>query len=295
MKTLSQIGGMIRYEALMQFRRRTLMIIAIFFAVGMIVVNDSMLRNSLGMLVDVAIDGEQLTQTVRYPDGRTETRQTPLTADMPFNRWLADADVAMISNSYALLMGFLPGMIVLTMVCLGLLTETIPLDYRHKVDELLHAAPLSKAVFLAGKVLSVWAGLAIFLTLAAVVITLTAMGYGAVDVGLIARFWFGVALPIAFVASGIAVLLGGLAKTRRTALFIGIAPMPVIVTFGIFLLVRSAMSHLVFTLGGTTVYDSYEAASAGLITSYGDAVQMFVIVLGIVWLAIWGMYRVTKA
>lgn len=295
MQTLSQIGGIIRYEALMQFRRRTLMIIAVFFAVGTIVVNDSMLRNSLGMLVDVSIDGDQLTQTMRYPDGRTETRQTPLTADMPFNRWLADTDVAMISNSYALLMGFLPGMIVLTMVCLALLTETIPLDYRHRVDEVLHAAAISKAVYLAGKVLSVWAGLAIFLTLAAAVITLTAMGYGAVDVGLIARFWFLVALPIAFVASGIAVLLGGLTKTRRAALFIGIAPLPVIITYGIFLLVRSAMSNLVFIMGGTTVYDSYEAASAGLIASYGEVVQIFLLVLGIVWLAVWGVYRITKA
>lgn len=296
MTTLSQIGGMIRYEALMQFRRRTLILIAAFFTVGMIVLNSTLLRSSLGVVIDVNIDGEQVTTITRSPSGELVSETTTIPAGVNFPRWLVDVDVEMVSNTYALLMGFIPGLIVLTMACLAMLTEIIPLDYRFKVDELLQAAPLSKAAYLAGKVLSVWLGLTLGLSFGAVLIVASAwVQFGAVDLWLTARFWVLVILPIAFVASGIAVLIGGLAKTRRAALFIGIAPLPVIVTYGIFLLVRAVMANLIFMSPNAPAYDSYAAASAGLISSYGETVLTFIAVLVAVWIALWGVFRVRAA
>ncbi len=269
--TLAQIGGMIRYEALMQFRRRTLIMIVGLFMAGMIAIGSGMTRamaSENGTLVDIEIEDDQYSVTYETPDGELEIYRTVLPPDSGMARWLADVDVLRVLSTFNFLVTFMPGMILLVVAIPPLMTEVIPLDYRFKMNELVWTKPLSKAVYLIGKVLSVWLGFAVLLTIAAVILTLYGQAqYERLDLWVIARFWLIGILPLTLLTSGYAVLLGGLTRSRRVALFIGLAA----IGLSLFALITSAVFFGVTTfmvvVPGGVVYDTYEANVAGMFNS----------------------------
>lgn len=282
--TLAQIGGVIRYEALMQFRRRTLILIVGLFVGGMILLGSGMTRAltmQSGTLVDIEIEGDQYSVIYETPEGERQIYTTVLPPDSGTPRWLADADVPLVVNTFEFLITFMPGMILLVVAIPPLITEVIPLDTRFKMNEMIWTKPLSKTAYLIGKVLSVWLGFAVLLTLAAVILTIYGTTqYGRIDISVIARFWLIGILPLTSFVSGYAVLLGGLTRSRRVALFIGLAAIGLSLWALITSTVFFGVTTFMIVMPGGVVYDSYEANVIGMfndmITSHLPLIGMLI-------------------
>lgn len=299
MKTLSQIGGIVRYEALMQFRRRTLIMIIGLFTAGMIVLGSSMTTMSFspqGETLNIDIEGDQLVVDLRTPEGEITRYIRVLSEGEVFPRWMADADVPMVMKTFNFLILFLPGLILLVVAIPPLITEVIPLDSRFKMDELIRTKPLSKAVYLIGKVLSVWLGFTVLIGLAAAVLALYGVAkYSPFDGWVYARFWLFGVLPLTLIVSGYAVLLGGLTRSRRVSLFIGLTVLPLslwtLIGSGIFVSVMNFM----ITLPDQAAYETYgEAAAAMFNRAIGGLLPYAAVLIGI-GVVMWGYTRVRDA
>lgn len=294
---LLQIGGMIRYEALMQFRRRMLILIAAFFTTGMIILGSGMITTpSNGDILDVEIDGNQITTIYRQPNGELLYSHHMLPNDTEFPRWLADADIPMIHDTWHLLLTYMPGLILLAVAIPPLLTEIIPLDARFKMTELIWTKPLSKAAFLAGKVLSVWFGFAGVMAVAALILFVFARTqFRTLDAWLYIRYWIVLILPLTFVVSGYSVLLGGLTRSRRASLFIGLAVLPLALWTFMGSAAMTSMMNFLYPMPGTPAYESYEATAAGMLMSVLTGLMPYVLLLIAIWVGMWVILRLRDA
>ena len=104
------------------------------------------------------------------------------------------------------------------------LAETIPLDRQFKVRELIDALPISRAMYLGGKVLGVWAGLALIVLVGGAVNLITArLMIGLYDVRVVALLWLGMALPCSGRWARSVCWRRHFSSSRRVAVMFGIA------------------------------------------------------------------------
>ena len=209
--TLAQVFAVIRYEILMQWRRRTLIVLCGFFLVGLI---------GLGTMLDPL---DLINTSAEIPGVNTET----------------------LSGTWATLSLILPGTIVLLLAIMPMLAEIIPLDQQYKVDQLIGATTLTRAAYLIGKLGGVWIGLIVGLIISAVALALlSTVRFGALDVWVYARFWSVFVVLPALICSGLVVMLAALMSSRRGAVVLGIALLPFALTLGILLLTNTYLFGL---------------------------------------------------
>ena len=188
-QALNQLGGIIRYEVRMQWRRRTALVVMLPLVL-------------LPLLYAVFFKSAQLAPPAN------------LTAERLAQQESANATAFNWALAYILLAFALPVAVA----------DTAPKDRQLGVSETLGSLPLGPGVYLSGKVISVWlmslAGLGIGVVLNAIV---WRVAVGPFDPRVALQVWLLGALPVALINSALSVLLASRQATRRRALFVGAA------------------------------------------------------------------------
>ena len=181
--TLSQLWGIMAYEMRLQWRRRSLLIIVVSFALLM-----------LGFML------------VQRQSMGVATGQLPL-------------EMA----TFAVLLSLSPiGLLVMMVALPPMLAETIPKDRQYGVAELLAAQPISSGLYLAGKVFGVWCSILIMVVLVALLAAIAArVTFGPFDLGSYLSVWLVGIMPLALFVSGVTVLLASRQPSRRRATMVG--------------------------------------------------------------------------
>lgn len=103
-----------------------------------------------------------------------------------------------------------------------LLGDTIPLDRQFKVRELLDALPISCALYLGGKLLSVWISVIVSLLLGGVISgALIYASWGGFDPRAFAALW-STLLPLELTITAITVLANAGSRSRRESVTVGL-------------------------------------------------------------------------
>lgn len=185
---LAQLGAIVRYEAWMQWRRRGLLV------------------SIVGLTVVMLGTGLMVKSSFRASD-------QGVNADLA--RQMAASGITLVGP-----MAF----VVLTLTLPPVLADVIPKDRYIGVRELLDSLPLSPGVYLAGKVLGVFAsvmsGLAGVALLVGVVWWLL---FGPFALRVYVEMWIAGVGPLAFFISGMSALLPSGQPTRRRAASVGVA------------------------------------------------------------------------
>ncbi|MBC8100490.1 MAG: hypothetical protein H7Y11_13690 [Armatimonadetes bacterium] len=270
---LQQLIGMVHYEALMVWRRRTILVICGFFVVGIM---------GLSSLSESVADALNESLATDAPPGSLPS-------------WFNEADLDVMLTSIELLIILAPGVIVLLLAIPPLLAEVIALDGHVKVRELLDGQRVSNAAYLAGKVLSVWAGLVIGLAGSAVAIGIfAALRIGTFDLWMYIRYWTLIVIPATLITAAVAVLAGGLARDRRVAVFIGIILLPFSVWVGANILARTYFSNILLAFSGETIVTSFDDLLNNMFAGAIPGMLPFVGVLVAVWAFVWAIYRIQR-
>jgi hypothetical protein len=197
-RPLFQLAGIIVYELRMQWRRRSLPVLMAGLAI-MLLLGTILLKP----MIDRAY-------------------------------FCSDPQSAMCSDAFRLTAtSFIwqAAILLLTLALPIVVAEVIPVDRHINMRELLDSLPLSREVYLAGKGLSIWAGLLI--GMAGVALLDGWLGrsrHGPTSPVNYLHLWaFGLA-PLALFISGASVLLAAGQPTRRRAAYIGVA----VAGFGLF-------------------------------------------------------------
>src|SRR5690349_6357110 len=138
-KRMRQIGAIVRYELLMAWRRRSLPILWVLL---------------LAAVVGFAFIVENTTQTQPVVNSMAEQSSG---ANAP--AWEQGVNPEEATHTFTLMTIMIAGMIVYSVTVTLMMGEIIPLDRQFKVRELLDTLPLSRTVYLGGKLFSAWAGL----------------------------------------------------------------------------------------------------------------------------------------
>ena len=276
---MSKIGAMARYELLMAWRRRSLPILWLLLLGGVIFFT-LVIRN---VNVQTPVMDESMQRTISDPAAP---------------EWAQGLDVVITSHTIGLINIVIAGMVFFMVGVTLLMAEMIPLDRQFKVRELLDTLPLSKAGYLAGKLLSVWAGLVVGLVvigaICAVVIRLV---IGEYDLRVFAALWLATLLPMSFVASGMTVLLATVVSSRRGAVIIGLLVMP-------FVLILAFTSVVSFAGVGALIEPVYAVGvlmmpgaetNAEIVSRITNALLLFAGVLLAVWTFAWLEARVRES
>ncbi len=185
-----QFAAMLRYEFLLQWRRRALSVIMLTII-------------ALPVLGAVTFGRQALAGVAA--SGLAPERVRELVAEqMAFAVW-----------------GIL--FIFLTLFVPVVVAETIPKDKHYGVRELLDSLPLSPGLYLAGKLVSMWAAVFAGLALGMVVIGVVwGLAVGPFDLRWYANVWLAGAVPLAFMNPSLGLLLAAGQPTGRRALLVGI-------------------------------------------------------------------------
>lgn len=294
---LAQLGGIIRYEALMQFRRRALIVLGVFFLVGMVGLTDlgTATGRVLSNLINVRYDGDTLVTTYfNYETGETtEQTLTPeQAAALP--AWFVNEHIPTIAVTWSVLTILAPAAMILFIAIPPLLAETIPLDRQYRVRELLDTLPLSRAVYLAGKVFSVCVGMLLMLIVVGLIFAAyTWFRFGTFDVWIYIRYWLLLIIPFSWIIAGFSVIAAAIARTRRIGVLIGLALIPLSIVITANLIRVSYFSSVLFSLdsleNSTLTYGEIVARMFG--QGVGIALPFLGALVG-VWGLMWAYLRV---
>jgi len=198
MKTkLLQLGGIIRSEIRMQWRRGSLRTLAFVLFAGQIVLTILMAQKPGDVQAAIAAGA--------------------LSVDRQETLWTA---LAIVSAS--MIVG------LLSIVVLALVADTIALDRHYRVNEVISSLPVTPGVYLTGKLFSVW-GPALALLAASGLISagIIRSSLGAFDIGLFAGYWLIDLLPFALYTIALGPLWAARAPSQRRATLIGFMLIPV--------------------------------------------------------------------
>lgn len=290
---------MIKYELLMGWRRRSLLVTSLFLFVGLAVFTASFAKEPLGaeggemLYVDDTVTPPSVTMRL-YETGEITALPADPTVVANIPHWLRNIDLgeANATLKIATLLGLVTQLLVIMLLLMS--AETIPLDKHYRVRELLNTLPVGRAIYLGGKVLSVWLGLFVGVVLCALFyIPLAQLRFGTFDMSAYLRLWVVLLLPAAIFSSGISILTALGVATRRASVLVGLALVPVGVGVLAFVL-YAIFAPLVGR--GNEIYTSL--SYDGLINSMlGNIAQIMLVAnLGVVGLGVvaWGVARLRE-
>jgi len=192
---LAQLGGIIRYEALIQWRRRGVPTLMLVFA-------------AILLLVELAV-------------GQMGRR---LNAESAAAGMVATSEIARAQGTIGMYYAWPVALLLMILAVPPIVADTIPRDRQESVSELIHSLPVGHSTFLGGKLLGGWAGL--FGGLAGVMALSGCAGrllIGPYNLTTYVQLWSMGILPLAMFSSGIGILLASGQPTRRRATFVGAA------------------------------------------------------------------------
>ncbi|MBN1934747.1 MAG: hypothetical protein JW934_08775 [Anaerolineae bacterium] len=191
-----QLAGIIRYEALLQWRRRGVFVLSIILAAILILIQLAVGQMGRRLAAEFAAEGMEITGEVTRAQG---------TLGMTYYAW--------------------PVVLMLMILAVpAIVADTFPRDRQNQVSELLHSLPVGQDTLLSGKLLGGWAGL--LGGLAGVMILSGCTGrllIGPYSLVAVVRLWGMGILPLALFSSGMSMLLASSQPTRRRAAFVGAA------------------------------------------------------------------------
>jgi hypothetical protein len=298
--SVQQLQGIIRYELLMHWRRRSLPAIIVFFLIALIgfsMISFNNEQTTSGVIRVNSVEGGVEVVQIDPATGETVTATYSEEQAGMFPRWMRDLDLVQVQNTLKLAFMIGIAMQALLVALMPMLAETIPLDKQVKVRELLDTVPLPRAVYLGGKVLAVWIGLLIGLALVGGVFVLfCSWRYGSFDLALYTRLWIALVFPNALIAAGFSILLNALMPSRRTAVLLGIALIPVAIlmfsTIGVTLFINMTR---VFDPTGGVGQASYDATMNYFVGEMVNGMLPFALALAAVWVMMWGLLRMQQA
>lgn len=204
---MRQIGAMVRYELLMAWRRRSLVILWILLLAGVI---------GFALIVQNAKGNQPIPAMENGSDANLPT-------------WAQGVDLAVAANTFALVNILIAGMIFYSVGVTLMMGEIIPLDSQFKVRELLDTLPLSRPAYLGGKLMSAWAGLLLGIVVIGVICALgIRLILGVYDMRVFLALWVAMLLPSSFVASALSLLVSSPFSSRRTSVLMGLLIVPLV-------------------------------------------------------------------
>ncbi|HLU11091.1 MAG TPA: hypothetical protein VK003_15575 [Oceanobacillus sp.] len=287
---LAQLGTMIKYELLMSWRRRSLIVTVLFLFVGLAVFTATIQKEPLGaeggeiLYMDDTVTPATVTLRL-YETGEVTTipADDAILANIP--NWLRNVDLEQV-NATLKVATLLPLVTQLLIIMLLLMSaETIPLDKHYRVRELLNTLPVARATYLGGKLLGVWVGLLIGIVLCALLyIPIATARFGSFDMSVYLKLWGIMLIPAATFASGISILAAAGVATRRMSVLVGLVMTPIGV--GVFALVIVALytplvgrANEIYT---SLTYDGLIGSMVGNTAQIMLFANLGVLVLGIV-------------
>ena len=297
--TLTQLRAMVKYELLMQWRRRSLPVIVLFLFFGLTIFTLISWKEPLGadggevLYVDDTVTPATVTMRM-YATGAVETHPADETILANIPNWLRNIDLGQANATLKLATMLTMVTQLLIIMLLLMCAETIPLDKHYRVRELLDTLPLGSAAYLSGKLLAVWLGIGIGLLLCAVLyIPIAQSRMGTFDLSVYARLWLVMLLPAAIFASGLTILGAAWAATRRASVLIGLVLIPV--GFFVFVLVIYAVFAPIVGTSNLVYRElSYEGLTSSMIGNIGQILlfaNLGMLALGLV---VWRIMRLRE-
>ncbi|MBK8020532.1 MAG: ABC transporter permease subunit [Chloroflexi bacterium] len=283
----TQILTMARYEVLMAFRRRSLVILLILFLV------------SLTFFANVSSETNQTSVIALPGEGDTTARLEDLNQLPPeaIPEWMRGVDLNLWYRSGGVSTAMIAGAMIMAIAIVMFSNESIPLDRQYKVRELLDALPLPRTSYLAGKLLGVWAGLlAISLAAALFSAVVFRVLLGPYDLRFLALLWLFFELPLVLLSGALAVLLTSWMRSRRGAVLMSLLVLPVAI-----ILVVLAVPSL--SAVGVYVHPAYafyilltpdETAVAVVNERIADTVPILLGAMAVSWVLAYGWQRLRE-
>ncbi|MBK9749602.1 MAG: hypothetical protein IPO91_22875 [Chloroflexi bacterium] len=300
---MTQLRGIIHYELLMSWRRRSLPMLILFFLSALVLIG--LLIDQVSMSVDRSVISVQVQDGVTTITRRIENGsiiEEPLDAETASRLppWMIGLDLNQAANTMRGINVLIPAVMVMVVGIMPLLSDVVALDRHYKVRELLDSTQLHRSIYLIGKVLGIWVGLLTGIALCFGVFQISLyLRYGAYDLLPLLLNWLLLVIPLTLLVSFSTLLLTSWAGTRRVGLLVGIGLIPV----GVYLFFVSAM-----TLGrvGQVVNPIYGMGTMGAsLNGINDQVValeqvtgmllVYALVLAAVWLFGWGVARWREA
>lgn len=295
----TQLGAMIKYELLMAWRRRSLLVTILFLFVGLALFTLTMQKEPLGAeggevlyLNDTVIPATITMRLYATGDITTLSADETVLANIP--NWLRNIDLEQANATFkmATLLTMVTALLIIMLLLMS--AETIPLDKHYRVRELLNTLPLSRATYLGGKLLAIWLGLLGGIILCALLYMPIAQGrFGTFDVSAYLRLWAVMLLPASIFASGLSVLAASGVSTRRTAVLVGLVLVPIGIFVFVFVIL-AVFTPLVGRANATYTTLSYDGLINSILGSIGQT--MLIANLGVLafGIAIWGIGRLRE-
>ncbi len=275
---MSKLSAMVRYEVLMAWRRRSLPILWILLLAGVI---------GFALLIQ-SINSQQ-------PVMEGAIRHTLTDPNAP--AWAQGIDLELTTHTLALINILIAGMVFYMVGVTLLLGEVIPLDKQFKVRELLDTLPISRTLYLGGKVVSTWAALLAGISVIGLICALgLRLIIGAYDPRVFVALWIGLLVPQSLIAALISVLAASLVGSRRAAVLVGLLVVP-------FVLILATTTAISFAGVGALIEPVYSLGillspgaetNAEIVSRITSTLIQFVIIGGVVWVVIWGWTRLRE-
>jgi hypothetical protein len=295
-RQIAQLGAMIKYELLMSWRRRSLIITLVFLLLSLVVFTISWAKEPLAagdkevLYVDDTVTPATVTM-YDQPSGETITIPADDVILTAIPHWLRNTDLRQANATLKIVSLLAIATQLMVIMLLLMNAETIPLDKHYRVRELLNTLPLGRAAYLGGKLLGVWIGLLVGLIICMILyIPVAQSQFGAFDISLYVRLWFAVLLPGAIFASGISVIGASGASTRRMAVLIGLALIPVGVF--VFALIIVAIFTPLLNMGAAQFQGfTYETFANSLISNVAQTMLWANVAMLAFGVVAWGIMR----
>lgn len=296
---LNQLRGMIKYELLMGWRRRSLIVTILFLFVGLAVFTLTMQKEPLGaeggevLYLDDTVTPATITMRL-YATGEVTTAPADDAILTNIPNWLRNIDLqqANATLKIATVLTLVTALLIIMLLLMS--AETIPLDKHYQVSELLNTLPVGRATYLGGKLLAVWVGLLLGLVLcAALYILIAQTRFGAFDLRAYLKLWGVMLLPAAVFASGLSILAASGVATRRASVLIGLALMPAGIFVFVFVIL-AVFTPLIGRENATYTVLSYDGLIDSMVGSIGQTLliaNLGVLALGLV---VWGVGRLRE-
>lgn len=296
---MGQLGGVIRYEALIQFRRRTIILFGVFFLIGSIGLTSMLQSGNMGMatqeILRVEFEGENIEMTYRIPaTGETRIETFPIDSDQGrwIPRWYGDVDFPQVMATWKTFAVLSASLVLLVVAAPPMLAEVIPLDKQYRMRELMDVTPLERSTYLMGKLLGTWLGIGVAIVVCAILFGVYAWGsMGVFDVWTYARFWLLIVLPLALIITGFAVVVPAIANSRRIGILIGMGLLVLSVRMAMSIVPGSFMVSLFAPSQSGSLDATYEEIVAGMFTSLLGHTAPYAVLLVIVTVIIWAWMR----
>ncbi len=294
---LSQMAAIIRYELLMTWRRRALLVMGGFFLLALIgfTAMQPPTQTALGDIVQVNTNTNPPTVTRQDPaTGELVIEETTEEFVQTLSPALRNVPLSLLSNTQlivTMIAIIFPVLAAITVVVF--FAETIPLDRQYRVRELFDSSPLGKFAYAGGKLLGAWTALGLTLLVVMIGFGIYArLALGLFDVSYYLQAWFLVVLPFALTCTGWGVLGASGAGSRRKAIMIGLLLVPGAIT--LYALAAAQFWREVLVVGSRISADEPLTLTAlfGQAITQSAAIQLsFLASVAILFLIIWAWSR----